>query len=271
MKIFISWSGPLSQAVATLLKGWLEDMFQGAEAWMSNEDINKGAIWFSGITDTLADTDFGILCLTSENTSAPWILFEAGALSKGLTKNRVCPLLVDLEISQLEPPLSQFNAARPVRDDMWRLVKAINSHGKENLLAPDRLQKTFDRWWDDFDAKFIAIIADKKISTTEPPKRSVDAMVVEILEIARSLQETSQQPLANIPTLPALVNPVWERDDKGNLFLRQSTPLDLYRSLLTSDDPYDPVDPFRRRTRPLPKAKKPPVSDEGTEKPDKRA
>ena len=240
MKIFISWSGALSQAAATLLKGWLEDIFQGADAWMSNEDINKGAIWFSGITDTLEDTDFGILCLTSENTTAPWILFEAGALSKGLTKNRVCPLLVDLEVSQLVPPLSQFNAARPVRDDMWRLVKTINSHGKENLLQPDRLRKTFDRWWDDFETKFKAIIANKKTATTEPPKRTVDAMVVEILEIARSLQKTSQQPLSNIPGLPTIINPVWERDENGNLSVRQSinTPLELYTNLLKTN-PYD--------------------------------
>lgn len=237
MKIFISWSGSLSQAVATLLKGWLEDIFQGAEAWMSNEDINKGAIWFSGITDTLEGTDFGILCLTSENTAAPWILFEAGALSKGLTKNRVCPLLVDLEVSQLEAPLSQFNAARPVREDMWRLVKTINSHGKDHLLLADRLRKTFDRWWDDFETKFGAIIANKKTSTTKPPKRTLDAMVVEILEIARSLQEKNQQPpsLAAIPSF----TPTFDRDASGRIILKQLKPLELYLDALKESDPYD--------------------------------
>jgi hypothetical protein len=93
MKVFISWSGELSKQVAQVLHDWIEDVLQGTEAWISSEDIDKGSFWFGEIGNELSETGIGILCLTKDNIHAPWILFEAGALSKGLSKNRVCPFL----------------------------------------------------------------------------------------------------------------------------------------------------------------------------------
>src|SRR3569833_883872 len=106
MKIFTSWSGELSHKVAAHLKTWLEDVLQGSNVWVSSENIEKGSVWFSEVSDTLKDTSFGLLCVTRQNINAPWLLFEAGALSKGLSTNRVSPLLVDLTPSDLKPPLS---------------------------------------------------------------------------------------------------------------------------------------------------------------------
>src|SRR5438045_2181304 len=127
MKVFISWSGELSRQVAKLLHEWLGNVLQNVEPWLSEADIEKGSVWFGEIGDQLAKTGFGILCLTPENLTAPWLLFEAGALSKGLTKARVCPLLVKVQPTDLRPPLSQFNAALPVKDEMQKLVTAINT------------------------------------------------------------------------------------------------------------------------------------------------
>jgi hypothetical protein len=41
----------------------------------------------------------GIICLTPGNLTAPWILFEAGAISKTPEKAYVCTLLVDLQLT----------------------------------------------------------------------------------------------------------------------------------------------------------------------------
>jgi hypothetical protein len=49
MKVFISWSGDLSKQVAGLLAGWIEDVLQGVETWISTEDIEKGSIWFTDV------------------------------------------------------------------------------------------------------------------------------------------------------------------------------------------------------------------------------
>jgi hypothetical protein len=58
---------------------------------MSAEDIDAGTRWGSEVTNELAETRCGIICLTQENQKAPWVLFEAGALSKTLEKTFVIP------------------------------------------------------------------------------------------------------------------------------------------------------------------------------------
>jgi hypothetical protein len=120
-------------------------VFQNVDAWTSYEDIDKGSLWFGDLSDTLSDTEVGILCETHENLNAPWILFEAGALSKGISKNRVCPLLIDLSPADLSPPLSQFNACTTNKDDMLNLVKTINSALGDSSLGSGRLEKIFSK------------------------------------------------------------------------------------------------------------------------------
>ncbi|MBW2741606.1 MAG: toll/interleukin-1 receptor domain-containing protein [Deltaproteobacteria bacterium] len=89
MKIFISWSGELSHKIATILKEWLQDVIQSVDAYVSSKDIDKGSRWVTNIAGELENTDFGIVCLTSDNLEAPWILFESGALSKSIERSAI--------------------------------------------------------------------------------------------------------------------------------------------------------------------------------------
>jgi hypothetical protein len=70
MKVFISWSGPRSRAVAELLKGWLVDVIQAIGPWMSSY-IEKGARWVSELSEELEQSKLGIICLTQDNLSSP--------------------------------------------------------------------------------------------------------------------------------------------------------------------------------------------------------
>ena len=191
MKVFISWSGNLSKQIASVLKDWIENVLQGTEAWISADDIDKGSIWFGDISNQFTETSVGILCLTRENVVAPWVLFEAGALSKGLTKSRVCPLLVNLSHTDLKPPLSHFNATLPNREDMLKLTRTINAQNQKQPLGDDRLEKAFQIWWAEFETKFNAILKNYK-PAKEHHKRSQEDVLEEILEITRSLQRASQ-------------------------------------------------------------------------------
>src|SRR5258707_22079 len=109
MKIFISWSGKQSLSVATALRDWLPYIFNGAELFVSSEDIRKGKRWLLEVAKELDSSNFGIVCLTRENLEAPWVIFEAGALSKSFKEASVSTLLVGgLGIADIKGPLSHF-------------------------------------------------------------------------------------------------------------------------------------------------------------------
>lgn len=187
MKVFISWSGDLSHKVAELLSTWIGDVLQGVKTWISSNDIEKGSLWFGEISDQFEDTGIGIICISRENMNSPWILFEAGALSKGLTENRVCPLLIDLEFKDLHPPLSQFNGTLPNKKDIFKLVNVINSQNHTNALSPDSIKKAFEKWWPDFENEFSEITKGYKTAQVKQ-SRSAEDMIEEILQISRSIQ-----------------------------------------------------------------------------------
>ena len=100
--IFISWSKERGKAAATALHEWLPMIIQAAKPWMSDKDIGKGTVWLDELTAALGTLKQGIICLTRESLSEPWLLYEAGVISKALDrKTRVWTyLLADLKPSE---------------------------------------------------------------------------------------------------------------------------------------------------------------------------
>lgn len=185
MKVFISWSGPRSRALATALRRWLPDVIQNVRPWMSETDISAGARWGREIEKELEDTKFGILCLTRENVLSPWINFEAGALAKTVADSHVCPYLLGLNPADLpQGPLAQFQAKRAEKADTWDLVVAINHAMGDGALADDQLRRTFDRWWPDLQQDIEAI---PEAPVAHEPARTLHSMVEEVLELVRGL------------------------------------------------------------------------------------
>lgn len=186
MKVFISWSGARSKAVAELLNDWIKCVIQATRPWISTRDIDRGALWFSEISDQLKDTSVGIVCLTQENKDKPWILFEAGALAKGLSYNRVCTFLIDLKPADLEDPLAQFNHTLPIRDSMWGLVRTLNGCLGSGALDERVLDQVFSTYWEKFEKGFKEVLKlNPPGEKTEP--RSEKNLLAEILENTRFL------------------------------------------------------------------------------------
>ena len=69
-------SGKPSHNIALAFKDWLPLLFTGIEPFVSSEDIRKGKRWQIEIEKELEASNFGIVCLTPDNTEAPWLLFE---------------------------------------------------------------------------------------------------------------------------------------------------------------------------------------------------
>lgn len=188
MNVFLSWSGVRSKEVTELLDDWLQCVIQAVDPWMSSKDIDRGSLWFSEINNQLQNTTIGIICLTHENLNKPWILFEAGALAKGLSNNRVCTFLIDLEPTDVGTPLSQFNHTLPTKDGLWELVRTLNNSLKDRALKENILEQVFDTYWPAFESRFTEIITNTE--TTGPIlKRQEDDILMEILSATRSMDK----------------------------------------------------------------------------------
>jgi hypothetical protein len=201
MRVFLSWSGPASRALAEALRAWLPNVIQSLTPYMSSEDIGKGTRWSGDIAKELSQSAAGIICLTPDNLVAPWIMFEAGALSKSLDEVYVCPYLLGLNESSLKGPLVQFQATKAEKEDTRKLLLTINSALKEKSLALDKLNLAFEKWWPEFEVTLSKIdVAPGPESEDGDPVRSEREILEEVLEIVRS-QERRAKTEETIPTL----------------------------------------------------------------------
>jgi hypothetical protein len=192
MKVFISWSGQRSAAVADALRYWLPKVIQALEPWMSADDIEKGTRWRSGIAVELEHSSVGIICLTRENLDSTWIHFEAGALSKQQQNTYVCTLLFGLEPTDVREPLAQFQATRAQREDVRKLVSTINSTLGDARLPESELSETFEVWWPKLEERLDRI---GETAATNAPVRTDRDLLEEILSIVRTqAAETESQP-----------------------------------------------------------------------------
>jgi hypothetical protein len=137
------------------------------------------------ITDKLNTIKIGIVCLTPENLKEPWILFEAGALSKSVDKKSyVCTyLLGGLEPADLERPLGEFQHTGPDRKDTFRLLSTINSALGTNPVPSDVLERAFEGWWPRFEEQLTKMPIAGEAAIV---KRSSEDILSEVLETARA-------------------------------------------------------------------------------------
>lgn len=154
---------------------------------MSELDLEAGARWNERIQRELSETRFGILCVTSQNVAAPWLLFEAGALAKTLQDIYVCPYLINLEPFALpRGPLAQFQAKRANKAETKALVMTINQALGENALEPARVERSFERWWPDLESVLASLPQENSLEAPVP-QRTPEDMLEEILLLVREI------------------------------------------------------------------------------------
>lgn len=189
--VFISWAGDRSRHVALALRDWLPKVLQAANPFMSDSDIDKGSRGLLVLAKALEDMKVGIVCLTPENLKASWLLFEAGALSKTLDRGtRVCTyLLAGLKPEAVSPPLGQFQATKADKAQTGQMLQDINKTLGSPVLEQN-LAAVFDAMWPTLEA---ALSSMPKPETDVPPKRSLEDMVAEILELSRAEAKVRSQ------------------------------------------------------------------------------
>lgn len=187
VKVFISWSGPSAKVVAKALHSGIDESFDMVTPFMSEADIGAGERGLRVIERELKGSAFGIIIVTPQNMHAPWLNFEAGALSKALDnlENRVVPLLVGISgTKEWSGPLTQFQARSTSRADVQDILEAI---GVAAGVAPSRIAKRIDGWWSNFERALEEVGDDLPAAT----QRSVPDMLEELLKLARENRRTA--------------------------------------------------------------------------------
>lgn len=184
-KVFISWSGDLSRQLAEAVRNWLPGVLQYVKPYFTPDDIEKGTKWSNEIVGELEGSEVGIICLTKDNLNKPWILFEAGALSKNFGKSKVCTLLFGIDSSDLTGPLTGFQDTKFNKTDFKKMIESINKEGGDAKLDSKVLDQVFDMWWDKLEQDINNILNGHQ-ERDHTPTRSDRDILEEVLELART-------------------------------------------------------------------------------------
>ena len=197
MKISLSWSGEISNKVAMTFRNWLPSVIQSINPYVSSEDIDKGARWSTDIAKELEDSTFGILCVTKDNMNAPWLNFEAGALSKTMDKSFVSPFLFDIRRSEVDGPILQFQSTVFDKEDIKKLIFSLNKACGQEQLTDERLEKAFGVWYPSLEEELNKIknIRSEQLTEEEKIPSIKESMILEeILELTRINQKLIRNP-----------------------------------------------------------------------------
>jgi hypothetical protein len=175
---------------------------------MSKEDIKLGKRWVLEVAGELEASNFGILCVTSENIRSPWLLFEAGALSKSIANGTVVPFLLDIDWVQLvESPLSAFQGAEAGEAAALKIAQRIN----ELITPPEEAGRIVDlaAWaWPDLHTKLEKIRATGSPAEIPPsPKQqhdTVKALASAVGDLDRRFEAVSRMLNSMHKTLEAI-------------------------------------------------------------------
>lgn len=185
MKVFVSWSGPVSKHIAEQMREWLKAVIQTLDPWLSSEDIDKGARWSPAIQKELSESRAAVFCVTPDSLESTWLNFEAGAVSNTDWSSRVCTYLFGMTRSSVTGPLAQFQHTLANEKDTWRLVKTLNLAQDGNALSEKLLEKSFRTYWPELEAALTAL---ENVKRPNEVKRTTQDMVEETLNLVRDLQ-----------------------------------------------------------------------------------
>src|SRR5215831_21356719 len=102
--------------------------------------------------------------MTEDSLTSPWIMFEAGAISKVVEEGRVCPIVFGIAKTDLVGPLASFQAIEFNKAEVRQLLTTINNAAKEATLPERHLEEAFSMWWPELEKKVAAVS-----SAVQPP------------------------------------------------------------------------------------------------------
>jgi hypothetical protein len=174
--VFVSWSGVRAKAMATALHGWLPHVIQSVAPFFSDKDIAAGEFWDDVITEKLKSTVFSIVCVTPENLTAPWLNYEAGALSIRL-QGRTAPWLYNMKPESLKvTPLSRLMANMSDPDGTFKIVQSLNE-ALETQVRSEVLKAAFESNWPKLETALKRIPPAKESAPVREDREVLEELV----------------------------------------------------------------------------------------------
>ena len=180
----------LAEAFSKLLKSVSAGMiktFRSSDK-KGAEGIDFGDEWYKRLMAMLQSTSDVVCLFTERSLDRPWILFEAGALSKKLkaAETRVCTYLHALEYASVNPPLSMFQHTLANKEDTRRLIHDIRKFSKATVTE-EGMNKLFDAMWPELELALNAAPPPEK-ATSRDLREMMAEMLVEVRQSAKDIQ-----------------------------------------------------------------------------------
>jgi len=119
-------------------------------------------------------------------------MFEVGALSKKIDKSKVCPILFNVEPSDIQGPLVQFQAAKFEKEEIKRVVRMMNVELGEKGLQSNVFDDVFEMWWPKLQEKVESELKTPR-KQDKSSVRSERELLEEILELTRVTSLASER------------------------------------------------------------------------------
>jgi len=186
MRVFLSWSGAISKAVAVTLRNYLPRILQSLDVFMSKHDIESGARWANELSDELEKSSYGILCLTNQNLESSWLLFEAGSLAKHGDARAVGLLIGGLSPTDVAGPLAQFQHRSFNEEELLPVLRELNARIEKPLESKD-LESLFEKFWPDIQKEYEAALTADTV-TSQSKSRDERELLEEVLKRVRGIE-----------------------------------------------------------------------------------
>jgi len=165
-------------------------MIQDLRPFMSKHDLESGTRWGQQLAAQLETSHFGLFCLTPTNLNSPWLLFEAGALTK-MAQGKACGILFgDVSPGDVTGPLSQFQHRAFDYEGIRELFTDLNNSSSSSL-GESQLRTVFEKFWPDLEQECMQIASQTPADNGDAPPREVadvlNDLVVAVRDMERSL------------------------------------------------------------------------------------
>ncbi len=233
-KIFVSWSRPIASQIAPILRNFFQDVLGFDEIFLSQK-IDSGRRWSDEIASALENCDAGVIVVTSENKGAPWLNFEAGAISKDVANANVVPLLWDVQVGDLaDSPMNQFQSKDFSRDE---ILATVLSFARIFDIQEDGVNRRFSALWPKFESALAEVSSSPKGPDNAPNIADVYSLIQRMNSRLNSLEETLKALDRDITidrlsrrrpkraTLNALADAAAHASNSESIFERNMSPL----------------------------------------------